>query len=155
MKTRREVIVQTLAAAAVFPVLGQMTAPKALPANDLQLLTRVVDLIIPRTDTPGASDAGVQLYIDGLAARYPELAREIQSALAALREAKFLDLPEERQTALLLASPALTTLKDLTISGYYSSREGLVTELGWHGNTYLAEFPGCTHPEHQGSGDAG
>jgi Gluconate 2-dehydrogenase subunit 3 len=149
MKTRREVIVQTLAAAAVFPVLGQ---PSAL---DLQLLTRVVDLIIPRTDTPGASDAGVPLYIDALAARYPALAREIQSALAALREAKFLDLPEDRQTALLLESPALNTLKDLTIGGYYGSREGLVAELGWHGNTYLAEFLGCTHPEHQGSGDAG
>ena len=149
MKTRREVIVQTLAAAAVFPVLGQ---PSSL---DLQLLTRVVDLIVPRTDTPGASDAGVQLYIDALAARHPALAREIQSALAALREAKFLDLPEDRQTALLLESPAFNTLKDLTIGGYYGSREGLVTELGWHGNTYLAEFPGCTHPEHQGTGDAG
>ncbi|MDP8981634.1 MAG: gluconate 2-dehydrogenase subunit 3 family protein, partial [Acidobacteriota bacterium] len=79
----------------------------------------------------------------------------IQSALATFREAKFLDLPEDRQIELLLASPALATLKDLTINGYYGSREGLVTELGWHGNTYLAAFPGCTHPEHQGSGDAG
>ena len=155
MKTRREVIVQTLAAAAMLPVLGQPPAPTTLPAGDLRLLTRLVDLIIPRTDTPGASDAGVPSYIDTLAARHPALAREIRSALAALREAKFLDLPEDRQTALLLESPALNTLKDLTISGYYSSREGLVTELGWHGNTYLAEFPGCTHPEHQGGGDAG
>jgi hypothetical protein len=24
-----------------------------------------------------------------------------------------------------------------------------VTELGWKGNTYLASFPGCNHPEHQ------
>jgi hypothetical protein len=24
----------------------------------------------------------------------------------------------------------------------------LKTELGWHGNTFLAEFPGCDHPEH-------
>ena len=40
-------------------------------------------------------------------------------------------------------------LKDLTIDGYYSSRAGLVEELGWHGNTFLSEFKGCTHPEHQ------
>ena len=24
-----------------------------------------------------------------------------------------------------------------------ATREGLATELGWHGNTYLAEFRGC------------
>jgi hypothetical protein len=41
-------------------------------------------------------------------------------------------------------------IKDLTIDGYYSSLEGLVGELGWKGNTYLPEFKGCTHPEHQG-----
>jgi Gluconate 2-dehydrogenase subunit 3 len=40
-------------------------------------------------------------------------------------------------------------IKDLTIDGYYSSRSGLVEELGWHGNTFLSEFKGCTHPEHQ------
>ena len=155
MKTRREVIVQTLAAAAVFPVLGQTAAPATLAGDDLRLLTRVVDLIIPRTDTLGASDAGVHLYIDWMAGRSPKFAQEIQSALASLREAKFLDLTQDRQTALLLASPALNMLKDLTIDAYYGSREGLVAELGWHGNTYLAEFPGCTHLEHQGSGDAG
>jgi hypothetical protein len=41
-------------------------------------------------------------------------------------------------------------MKDMTIDRYYSSREGLSQELGWHGNTYLTEFKGCTHPEHQG-----
>jgi hypothetical protein len=25
---------------------------------------------------------------------------------------------------------------------YYSSKEGLAEELGWHGNTFLAEFKG-------------
>jgi hypothetical protein len=40
-------------------------------------------------------------------------------------------------------------MKSLTIDGYYSSKEGLVQELGWNGNTYLPEFKGCTHPEHQ------
>ena len=40
-------------------------------------------------------------------------------------------------------------IKAMTIDGYYSTREGLEQELGWHGNTYLTSFPGCTHPEHQ------
>jgi hypothetical protein len=40
------------------------------------------------------------------------------------------------------------TLKDMTIDGYYSSEIGLIQELGYKGNTFLAEFPGCQHPEH-------
>ncbi len=39
-------------------------------------------------------------------------------------------------------------LKDMTVDYYYSTEAGLVTELGYKGNTYLSDFPGCTHPEH-------
>ncbi len=39
-------------------------------------------------------------------------------------------------------------VKDMTIDAYYKTEAGLKTELGWHGNTYLASFPGCDHPEH-------
>jgi hypothetical protein len=39
--------------------------------------------------------------------------------------------------------------KDMTIDAYYKTEAGLRTELGWHGNTYLPSFPGCTHPEHK------
>ena len=41
-------------------------------------------------------------------------------------------------------------LKGATVDAYYSTREGLNTELGWNGNTFLTEFKGCTHKEHQG-----
>jgi hypothetical protein len=41
-------------------------------------------------------------------------------------------------------------VKDAAIDAYYSTREGLVTELGWNFNTFLPEFKGCTHKEHQG-----
>jgi hypothetical protein len=37
--------------------------------------------------------------------------------------------------------------KNLTADGYYTSRVGLVDELGYKGNTALAEFPSCTVPE--------
>src|SRR5450432_367191 len=36
------------------------------------------------------------------------------------------------------------TLKNLTADGYYTSRAGLVEELGYKGNTMLAQFPACT-----------
>ena len=38
-------------------------------------------------------------------------------------------------------------LKNLTADGYYTSRVGLVEELGYVGNTALAKFPSCTIPE--------
>lgn len=39
-------------------------------------------------------------------------------------------------------------LKNLTADGYYTSRVGLVDELGYKGNTLLPEFPSCSVPEH-------
>jgi hypothetical protein len=42
------------------------------------------------------------------------------------------------------------TLKHMTINGYYTSRTGIHEDLHYQGNTYVAKFEGCTHPEHQG-----
>jgi glucoside 3-dehydrogenase (cytochrome c) hitch-hiker subunit len=39
-------------------------------------------------------------------------------------------------------------MKNLTADGYYTSRIGLVDELGYTGNTALASFPSCTIREH-------
>ena len=39
-------------------------------------------------------------------------------------------------------------VKNLTADGYYTSRAGLLEELGYAGNTALATFPACTVPEH-------
>jgi gluconate 2-dehydrogenase gamma chain len=39
-------------------------------------------------------------------------------------------------------------LKNLTADGYYTSRVGLLDELGYKGNTALPQFPSCTVPEH-------
>jgi len=41
------------------------------------------------------------------------------------------------------------TVKGATIDGYYTSEIGIKKELQYKGNTYLKEFVGCTHPEHQ------
>ena len=38
-------------------------------------------------------------------------------------------------------------LKNLTADGYYTSRVGLVDELGYKGNTVLLAFPPCAVPE--------
>jgi hypothetical protein len=41
-------------------------------------------------------------------------------------------------------------LKQWIAGAYYSSEPGM-RELGWTGNVFHAELPGCTHPDgHQG-----
>ncbi|MGH9666511.1 MAG: gluconate 2-dehydrogenase subunit 3 family protein [Bryobacteraceae bacterium] len=176
MKTRRDAL-RSLAAATSLPVFAQHrhpepplqirqpAGPKYFSAADFQTLTVLVDLILPPTGTPGASAAHVDFYIDSAVAARKSLAEQFREGLAWLEiesnrrhAASFARLTAAQQTAILatasedLASPPgrfFKTLKDLTIDGYYSAQEGLVQELGWHGNTFLAEFKGCTHPEHQ------
>jgi hypothetical protein len=39
-------------------------------------------------------------------------------------------------------------IKNLTADGYYTSRVGLLEELGYSGNKYLPGFQHCAVPEH-------
>jgi hypothetical protein len=131
--------------------------PKTLTASEMDLVARLSDLIIPRTDTPGASDAGVPEFIDRRLTATPSLAADFRHGLSQLPPG-FAQLPNDRQVAILTDMSSVPDsapgrffrlLKEITIDGYYSSQAGLTQELGWHGNTFLSEFKGCTHPEHQ------
>jgi hypothetical protein len=143
---RREALL-TIAAAAAAPAL-EAQAAGPFTAGDLEILAHLADIVIPPTATPGGSAAGVHFYIERLAARRPLLASTLNRQLAQLREANFLELPAARQIALFTEGPLFGIIKDLTIDGYYSSKPGLAGELGWHGNTYVQTFEGCTHAEH-------
>jgi hypothetical protein len=168
MKDRRTALKILASGAAAFPIIAQdhgahhaatTTAAKytaqIFGPSELELLTELTDRIIPRTETPGASDAGVPLLIDriasnsaGVAARWKELlawfAAEGNTAEARLAVLK--RVSTESDTA---GAKHFKLLKDVTIDRYYATKAGLEQELGWHGNTYLSEFVGCTHPEHQ------
>lgn len=144
--------------------------PQFFNGADFELISRIADLIIPETDTPGAIGAGVPVYIDMVVSR-----NEAQQSLAAdglrwidneaerIGGQKFLQLDEARQLSILEAlcdawenhphGPLgrnvefFAMMKSLTADGYYTSRIGLIEELGYKGNTALASFPGCV-PEH-------
>ncbi len=128
--------------------------PKWATAGQVKLLAEICDLIIPRTSTPGAADAGVHEYVEFHLASDENKQAAVREGLHWFGSVK----PADRVSALRMASEKPETregrffqlIKDLTIDGYYATRQGLVTELGWSGNTYLPEFKGCTHPEHQG-----
>ena len=174
MKTRRQAIQTALAAAVPLAVaqehqhestLVQLPATKKVAkffsADELKTLARLVDHIIPRTETPGAADANVHFIIDGNTRIRAEFRRGIASLNGEARKKEgkaFVELTQPEQVAILTAfsnehgtsrASFFKLLKNSTIDGYYSTKEGLQQELGWNANTFLKEFPGCTHPEHQ------
>ena len=138
-------------------------------AQQDRLIDRLCDLIIPTDDhSPGAHDAKVSQFIDLMvAASNPNVQKQWTSGLKAVEaEARarfqkpFLDLNAEQQDGILAVMAANETkpsseperffarLKSLTIDGYYTSEIGIHRDLRYKGNTAMAEFPGCTHPEH-------
>lgn len=132
---------------------------------EFQTVEALSERIIPRSDTPGAKDVGVALLIDKAIIADPSLAPIFRAGIADLNALSadgygklFTGLGEELQIAILtpLSLETETPLgrffvlvKNMTIDAYYKTEAGLKTELGWHGNTYLASFPGCDHPEHE------
>ena len=167
MENRRTAIKLLASGAAAFPILSQEHAvhtavtttvkyvAKVFDAKQLELLAELTDRIIPRTDTPGASDVGVPLLIDRIANRAAESAARWKEMLAWFAGEG--QTPDQRLAVLQRISTESGTpgalyfkaLKDATIDTYYATKPGLEKELDWHGNTFLPDFPGCTHPEHQ------
>jgi len=138
--------------------------PRNFSAAEFAVVSRVADLIIPDGDTPGAVAAGVPRYIDEVVSANPAHRPRFHAGIEWLNNQKFLDLDEAAQIAILtplceaadrnkVASAGevfFSLMKSMTADGYYTSRIGLVDELGYKGNTVLAAFPECTHKEHQG-----
>ena len=133
-------------------------APKTFTAAEGAIVSRIVDLIIPATDTPGALAAGVPQYIDNVAAANPARRGVIGEGVIwmeahsrSLHGKAFLELAADQQISLLTSAEDdvegarfFRAMKDLTVDGYYTSYPGLVEELGYRGNQMLASFPGCT-----------
>jgi hypothetical protein len=127
--------------------------------QEFETVEVVAELIIPRTDTPGAKDAGVAYIIDERVPRVDRIRREWREGLAQLdKPRRFVALPPAEQVELLTRmstennTPArrfFELIKGATVDAYYDTKEGLAEELGWQGNQALTEFVGCTHPEHQ------
>lgn len=117
---------------------------EALSPDQAHLVATVADQIIPRTDTPGASDVDVTEFIDHLLAHwYENEARDhFMTGLADLdlrAGGGFVELPSERQVAFLTlldgvkgepgtAEAAFAMLKSLTVYGYFTA-ERVVKEV--------------------------
>ncbi len=133
--------------------------PLVFQGSEAETVAHLAERILPETDTPGARRALVHQYIDfvlskGEAAgrdRFREGLVSLDRSSAALFGKPFADLERGRQDEVLTGisdSPFFLEAKRLTVDGYYRSEVGMKQELGFEGNTFLAEFEGCTHREH-------
>jgi hypothetical protein len=145
--------------------------PRILTAHQNTTVIAIAEMIIPATDTPGATAANVNRFIDAVIEDAHEAERNaffagltwVDSRSRELFGAAFVDCAPDQQTALLtiLSSATNTALGDragvdffqaikaMTITGYYNSEVGMREELGDDGNMFFADAPGCVHPEHQ------
>ena len=127
-----------------------------LTTRELDVLGSLTDAIIPRTDTPGARDAGVPQYIEMMLTEFtpPDYVATFRSQLDWIsswlegQDARRLeDVVDEKRNVLLVSlddqafgdgssnelpsgEPALfAILKPLTVAGYYTSKIGATQEL--------------------------
>ncbi len=136
-------------------------SPRFLSAEQLALLGRIVDLMIPETETPGAFGVGVHRFIDMMLADYaaPESQEQILegmekiSAAAASRHGRaFVELSNSEQFDVLdavdresfedrEASEAYRSLKSMILFGYYTTEVGASVELRF--DPFPGTTPGC------------
>ncbi len=157
LTTRRQALVTIAAGLSASSLAAQnQYVPKTFSPEDYGLLGSLVDMILPASETPGARDVGVHAMLDEDLATQGDIVTVLRDGMKKLRDSGFEGMPPDQRIALLTryseAEGAertfFDTLKGLTIDAYYSTEIGLVDELGYQGNTYLTEFPGCTH-EHE------
>jgi len=148
--------------------------PQFFQPDEFKTVEILTSIIIPTDEAPGAKEARVADYIDFVvfsAAEFrPSLQKEWIDGLNFLeRESRrqfsktFREVSETDRVKLLTEMSAperdanlhhegfsfFATLKDMTVEGFYTSKIGLIDVLDFQGLNYMADFPGCTHPEHQ------
>jgi gluconate 2-dehydrogenase subunit 3-like protein len=148
---------------------GPWTPTVLSPAQN-EAVIALAEIIIPKTETPGATDARVNEFIDGVLADAPPEHRAkfldglawLDTHTAEAHGAPFTKLGHEQQVAVLTALSTLSldaspvspgaeffqAIKSLTVTGYYTSEIAMKEEIGDDGLMFFADFPGCTHKEH-------
>ncbi len=173
MTSRREAV-RALAGIAALPLFGKLgaqdvvevgrrahelaelgTSTRALTAAEFEMVSEATERIIPRTDTPGATDARVADFIDVMLADWYDAAdrdrfktglSELDARARKASGRAFVQMERAIQTEVLETLDRelsvrrqaredgadetwFAMLKHLTIWGYYSSRPGIVEEL--------------------------
>jgi hypothetical protein len=130
-------------------------APRALTAAEYEIVVLAAERIIPRTKTPGATDASVADFIDVMLTDWYDSAerdrfrsglRELDTSARSVSGKGFVEAGEKHQIDLLQRFDRqlqalrqsdvvggddnwFAMLKHLTVWGYYTSRVGITEEL--------------------------
>lgn len=145
--------------------------PRFLSADQARLLSRLCDLLLPRTDTPGALDAGVPEWIDlALSVDEPDEQLEFLGGLAWLGQRcqrehghPFLGASAEQQQHMLReisdesaahaddlepGAAFFRNLKGRTLFAYFTSEKGRTEYLGLPAEVRRERLLGCQHDSH-------
>jgi hypothetical protein len=174
----RRAAIKLITLAALAPKLSGLEAPEPCPmataavaaaqssAYRLQffteeenaLLDQLMEMIIPADGhSPGAHAAKTSQFADLMVASSEDGVRqEWRNGLRTFREQATNSSPEQtlEKAAANEGNPRtdlerfFALVKSMTVNGYYTSKIGIEQEMEYIGNTYVAEFPECTHPEH-------
>jgi gluconate 2-dehydrogenase gamma chain len=123
--------------------------PKFFKGKQADIVTAIADVLIPKTDTSGALDAGVPAFIDSIMADvYPKDAQERFSAgidefetAAGAGGKSFLELDVTQRAAAVQKSidaaltgehehkPFILVARELTLVGFFTSRVGITENM--------------------------
>ncbi len=149
------------------PVPGEAVQFKFLKGKQADIVTAIADVLIPKTDTSGALDAGVPAFIDSIMADvYPKDAQgrfgaginEFEAA-AGVGGKAFLDQDVTQRAATVQKAinaalegehkekPFILVARELTLLGFFTSRVGITENMeyvpvptAYHGCVPLSEM---------------
>lgn len=134
-------------------------SPNNLNPGQALLVAEMAEMIIPKTETPGAKDALVDRFIDAILDCYPDSEKQdfldkLDAFDARVREdhgCRFYNCPEDKRRQImdqLVAEsgsgdgPSLfDRMKEWTVTGYCRSEAGSVEHLAW--NPVPGPYRGC------------
>jgi gluconate 2-dehydrogenase gamma chain len=153
--------------------------PVFLSKEQGALVGEVAEIIIPRTDTPGAKDAGVPAFIDSMLKdvyededrqRYIAGLKAFDDAARTAHSKAFVELSKPQQTELVrkvhdeavatelaletrpryLRRPFILMTKELTLLGFFTSKPGATEVLQYA--AVPGKFQGCVPLAQAGNG---
>ncbi|MDZ4375561.1 MAG: gluconate 2-dehydrogenase subunit 3 family protein [Phenylobacterium sp.] len=130
--------------------------PTGVSVSQARVLDALAELIVPRTDTPGARDAGVPAYVDrtiagyctaGEAAEFRAMLDRLEADARTIHGAGFATLTVAQQTA--IASKYDTgqklspfgRLKEVVLVGYFTSEPGATLAVRY--DPIPGDYKGC------------